>query len=181
MHTALAELTADSEKYRSQAIHNQKATQAEVMKNNDLVKQSKQAEHILGVRMNQGEEGRKEIHCLNEENVNLEKINDQLELDLEACRRHLDNLNMLNNQVKFVANIVGKESRRVFWRRWNSASSYWQERKSGLYEKQSRWSQFNDGCFGEVDIQDRSNDGKSKKFQILREFNIFMMPNIFLI
>lgn len=52
------------------------------MKNNDLVKQVKQAEHILGVRINQGEEGRKEIHSLNEENVNLEKINDQLELDL---------------------------------------------------------------------------------------------------
>ena len=82
MHTGLAELTADSEKYRSQAIHNQKATQAEIMKNNDLVKQVKQAEHILGVRINQGEEGRKEIHSLNEENVNLEKINDQLELDL---------------------------------------------------------------------------------------------------
>ena len=32
----------------------------------------------------------------------MEKINDQLELDLEACRRHLDNLNMLNNQVRCI-------------------------------------------------------------------------------
>ena len=29
------------------------------MKNNDFVKQIKQAEHMLGVRINQGEEGRK--------------------------------------------------------------------------------------------------------------------------
>lgn len=48
------------------------------MKNNDLVKQIKQSEHILGVRMNQGEEGVKEIRNLAEENENLEKINDQL-------------------------------------------------------------------------------------------------------
>ena len=42
-------------------LHYQKATQGEVMKNNDLVKLIGQAEHTLKVRISQSEEGRREV------------------------------------------------------------------------------------------------------------------------
>lgn len=41
------------EKYRSEAIHLQKSTQNELMKNNDTTKSLKQAENILKVRQSQ--------------------------------------------------------------------------------------------------------------------------------
>lgn len=78
------------EQYRSEAIHNQKATQAEIMRNNDLSKNIKQAENILKVRRSQVEEGRVEISVLRNENDSLDKINSQLVDDLEACKRHLE-------------------------------------------------------------------------------------------
>lgn len=85
-----ASLSANVEQYRSEAIHNQKATQAEIMRNNDLSKNIKQAENILKVRRSQVEEGRVEISVLRNENDSLDKINSQLVDDLEACKRHLE-------------------------------------------------------------------------------------------
>lgn len=38
-------------------MHSQKASQAEVMKNNDLIKKLKQAEHTLGIRVAQAQQG----------------------------------------------------------------------------------------------------------------------------
>ena len=62
----IAEADALANKYKSEAIHYQKATQAEIMKNNDTVKLLGQAENTLRVRNNQVEEGRREIAALNE-------------------------------------------------------------------------------------------------------------------
>lgn len=55
----IAEADALANKYKSEAIHNHKATQAEVMKNNDTTKALGQAENTLRVRIHQVEEGRK--------------------------------------------------------------------------------------------------------------------------
>jgi hypothetical protein len=46
-----------AEKYKSEAIHYQKATQAEVMRNNDLTKGLNHAENTLRLRVNQVAEG----------------------------------------------------------------------------------------------------------------------------
>lgn len=48
-----ASTSANADQYRSEAIHNQKAAQAEAMKNNDLSKMIKQAENMLKVRGSQ--------------------------------------------------------------------------------------------------------------------------------
>ena len=69
------------------------------MKNSELIKRLKQAENSLRVRMGQVQEGHHQLECLREENSNLEKVNNELDEDLEACRRHLENLGQLNRQV----------------------------------------------------------------------------------
>lgn len=53
LQTDIAEADALANKYKSEAIHYQKATQAEVMKNNDTVKVLGQAENTLRVRNHQ--------------------------------------------------------------------------------------------------------------------------------
>ena len=63
-----ATTSANADQYRSEAIHNQKAGQAETMKNNDLSKLIKQAENMLKVRSSQVEEGRSEVTALKSEN-----------------------------------------------------------------------------------------------------------------
>ena len=64
LQSDIAETAALSEKYKSEMLHYQKATQGEVMKNNDTVKLINQAEHTLKVRIGQSEEGRKEVAAL---------------------------------------------------------------------------------------------------------------------
>lgn len=97
LQTDIAEADALANKYKSEAIHYQKATQAEVMKNNDTVKVLGQAENTLRVRNHQVDEGRKEIAALNEENENLSNGNRRAQDDLEFCRKHLENLAHINN------------------------------------------------------------------------------------
>jgi len=49
----IASVTALAEKNKSEALHYQRATQNEIMKNNDLAKNISQAENVLRVRINQ--------------------------------------------------------------------------------------------------------------------------------
>jgi len=48
-----------NEKYKSEALHYQRGSQAEVMKNNDIAKSIGQSETTLRVRINQVNDGRK--------------------------------------------------------------------------------------------------------------------------
>lgn len=57
LQNANASIEANVQQFKSQALHNQRATQAEVMKSNDLVKRLKQAEGALRVRKGQVDEG----------------------------------------------------------------------------------------------------------------------------
>lgn len=57
----IAEVGALSEKYKSEAIHYYKGSQAENMRNNDLQKALNQAENTHRLRINQVDEGNKEI------------------------------------------------------------------------------------------------------------------------
>jgi len=61
VQTDIAEVSALAEKYKSEAVHYQKATQAEVMRNNDLAKVLNQAENTHRLRMNQVDEGNREV------------------------------------------------------------------------------------------------------------------------
>ena len=63
-----ATTSANADQYRSEAIHNQKAAQAETMRNNDFTKTIKQAENMLKVRGSQVEEGHNEVNALKGEN-----------------------------------------------------------------------------------------------------------------
>jgi predicted RNase H-like nuclease (RuvC/YqgF family) len=49
----IAESGALCDKYKSEALHYQKATQSEIMKNNDTTKLLSQAEHMLKTRISQ--------------------------------------------------------------------------------------------------------------------------------
>ena len=69
------------------------------MKNNDLAKMLNQAEHTLKVRINQSEEGRREVVALSGETENLNNVNRRLEDDLEFCRKHLETLALLNQDI----------------------------------------------------------------------------------
>jgi septal ring factor EnvC (AmiA/AmiB activator) len=64
----IAEVAGLSEKYKSEAIHYQKGTQVEVMRNNDLAKVLNQAENTHRLRVNQVDEGNKEVAALSTEN-----------------------------------------------------------------------------------------------------------------
>ena len=57
----MAEVAGLSEKNKSEAIHYQKSTQAEVVRNNELTKVLNQAENTHRLRLNQVEEGSKEV------------------------------------------------------------------------------------------------------------------------
>lgn len=88
-----------SEKYKSEGLHYHKATQAEIMRNNDLTKTLNQAENTLRLRVNQVDEGNKELAGLTAENEKLGSMNSGLREDIEYCRRHLENLSLLNSDV----------------------------------------------------------------------------------
>lgn len=60
----IAEADALANKYKSEALHCHKATQVEVMKNNDTTKVLSQAENTLRVRIHQVEEGRNQVAAL---------------------------------------------------------------------------------------------------------------------
>lgn len=64
----IAEVTGLSEKYKSEAIHYHKGTQSEIMRNNDLTKVLNQAENTHRLRVNQVDEGNKEVAGLAGEN-----------------------------------------------------------------------------------------------------------------
>ena len=57
-----------AEKYKSEGIHYHKGTQAEIMRNNDLTKARNQAENTHRLRVNQVDEGNKEVANLAAEN-----------------------------------------------------------------------------------------------------------------
>ena len=99
LQTDIAETAALCDKYKSEALHYQKATQSEVMKNNDTTKLLAQAEHTLKTRISQSEEGRKEVAALVAETQNLDNVNRRLEDDLEFCRKHLENLALINQDI----------------------------------------------------------------------------------
>lgn len=64
----IAEVAALSDKYKSEAIHYQRSAQAEAMRNNDLAKALNQAENTYRLRVNQVDEGNKEVAGLAGEN-----------------------------------------------------------------------------------------------------------------
>ena len=61
-------MAALSDKLKSEAIHYQRNTQAENMRNNDLDKALNQAENTHRLRVNQVDEGNKEVAGLAAEN-----------------------------------------------------------------------------------------------------------------
>jgi chromosome segregation ATPase len=85
----IAEVGGLAEKFKSEAIHYHKSTQAEIMRNNDLTKVLNQAENTYRLRINQVDEGNKEISGLAGENDKLGSMNGNLREDIEYCRRHL--------------------------------------------------------------------------------------------
>lgn len=95
----IAEVGGLSEKFKSEGLHYHKATQAEIMRNNDLTKALNQAENTLRLRVNQVDEGNKELSGLTAENGKLGGLNGSLREDIEYCRKHLENLSLLNSDV----------------------------------------------------------------------------------
>ena len=57
LQNANASINSNVDQFKSESAHNLKAAQAEVMKNNDLVKRLKQAENTLRIRTLQVTEG----------------------------------------------------------------------------------------------------------------------------
>lgn len=80
----------------------QRNTQAEIIKNNNFVKNLKNAEYTSKVRGGQIEEADREVNALREEKNSLNHINEKLGEDLEACRVHLENLGLINSKVKML-------------------------------------------------------------------------------
>lgn len=103
LHQAVAELSLAADKYKAEALHAQKATQAEIAKNNSLLKNLKNAEYTHKVRLGQVEQGEREVAGLKEEKDALAQINSKLAEDLEACRAHLENLGLINTKVLLFA------------------------------------------------------------------------------
>lgn len=89
LQIANATLQSNADQYKSEAIHNLKACQAEAFKNNELIKKLKQADHTIAIRAGQVEEGFREIEALKTENESLDESNRELSDDLEACQKHL--------------------------------------------------------------------------------------------
>jgi chromosome segregation ATPase len=67
------------------------------MRNNDLAKTLAQAENTLRTRDGQIAMATKEIKNIDFENGSLNDVNSQLDEDLEACQRHLENLTLQNS------------------------------------------------------------------------------------
>lgn len=96
-----------AEKFKAESIHYYKSTQAEIMRNNDLSKALNQAENTHRLRINQVDEGNKEVTGLSAENDKLSKLNGTLREDIEYCRKHLENLALLNSDVRDGIYLVG--------------------------------------------------------------------------
>lgn len=94
-----SEISLLNEKYKTENQHIQRSTQAEILKNNNLVKSLKNAEYTSKVRGGQIEEADREVNALKEEKNSLNHINEKLSEDLEACRVHLENLGLINTKV----------------------------------------------------------------------------------
>lgn len=99
----LQQLTSEAgllnEKHKAENQHVQRATQAEILKNNNLLKSLKNAEYTSKVRGGQIEEAEREVAALKEERNSLGHINEKLGEDLEACRVHLENIGLINTKV----------------------------------------------------------------------------------
>lgn len=95
----IAEIGALAEKYKSEALHYYKGGQAENMRNNDLQKTLNQADNTLRLRVNQVDEGNKEVAGLAGENDKLGKLNGGLRENIEYCLKHLENLSLLNSDL----------------------------------------------------------------------------------
>lgn len=94
-----AEASARCEKYKSESSHYYRGTQAQISKNNDLIKMVSQAEVTLRTRMGQVEQGNKEVAAMGSHNSLIQQSNEGLREDIEACRKHLENLALQNNDV----------------------------------------------------------------------------------
>ena len=81
-------------------MHYYKGAQAEGMRNNDLQKALNQAENTHRLRVNQVDEGNKEVAGLAAENEKLAKMNGGLRENIEYCLKHLENLSLLNSDVR---------------------------------------------------------------------------------
>ena len=97
----IAEIGALSEKYKAEALHYYKGSQAENMRNNDLQKTLNQAENTHRLRVNQVDEGNKEVAGLAGENEKLGQLNGGLRENIEYCLKHLENLSLLNSDVSY--------------------------------------------------------------------------------
>lgn len=106
----IAEVSGKAQKFKSESIHYHKGTQAEIMRNNDLAKVLHQAENTHRLRINQVDEGNKEVSGLAAENDKLSKLNGSLKEDIQYCRKHLENLSLLNSDVRFKICLVGGQS-----------------------------------------------------------------------
>lgn len=73
--------------------------QAEILRNSEIAKSLSQAENTLRSRDGQIGVATKEIKNLDFENGSLNDLNRQLDEDLEACRKHIENVALLNTQL----------------------------------------------------------------------------------
>ena len=102
MQHEIAGLQAENDKAKSTILHLQKAQQAEYFKNNDLAKTLVQAENALRNREAQIVQGQQDIDSLLVECDKIGLMNGQLNGDLEALRKHLENLGVQNSHVILV-------------------------------------------------------------------------------
>jgi hypothetical protein len=69
------------------------------MRNNDLQKALNQADNTHRLRVNQVDEGNKEVSGLRAENDKLGQLNGGLRENIEYCLKNLENLSLLNSDV----------------------------------------------------------------------------------
>jgi chromosome segregation ATPase len=82
LQQATSELGLLNDKYKTECQHVQKSTQAEIMKNNNLIKDLKNAEYTEKVRNGQIEQASGEVETLKGETDSLGHINSKLGEDL---------------------------------------------------------------------------------------------------
>ena len=99
LQSSMSELGLLNEKNKTENGHVQKNIQNEIIKNNNHVKNLKNAEYTQKVRVGQTEEAEREVKGLKEENQALNQVNVKLAEDLEACKAHLQNLGLINSKV----------------------------------------------------------------------------------
>ena len=79
MQNDIAEISAQSDKFKSEAMFNHKAAQQEIMNNNDMARILSNGENTLRVRQKQVQEGQREIAELTSELNNVERTNGRLD------------------------------------------------------------------------------------------------------